>query len=99
LAHELQRAVRRRGRQVQGRQQRRLGIVGGKQSGMKESTLAGFFAGETPVERLSRDLVDVVETDTLRSGRNLILDLANDFEVTPVHLVRLCDAFLSGGLD
>jgi hypothetical protein len=66
---------------------------------MRESALARFFAGEEPAEVLRGDLVDIVGTNTLRVGQNLVTDLATDMEITPVYLIRLCDAFLAGELD
>ena len=65
---------------------------------MKESTLAAFLSGGTDAVRLRTGLEDVVGTDTLRSGENLVNDLAADTTIRIDHMVRLCDAYLAGDL-
>ena len=48
---------------------------------------------------LRDDLMDVVGASSLRTGENLVADLATDIEVTRLHLVQLCDAFITGELN
>ena len=66
---------------------------------MKESTLATYLSGGIDAVGLRADLADVVGTDTLRSGENLLSDLSADITIRLDHLVRLCDAYLAGDLD
>lgn len=66
---------------------------------MKESTLAKFLSGEVGAGVLRHDLANVVGTNTLRAGENLIIDLSVDLEIGKDHLIRLCEKFLNGDLD
>lgn len=65
---------------------------------MRETTLHNFFAGSGSIQELRSGLADVVGKSTLRTGANLISDLAHDFGITPQHLLKICDAFLLGEL-
>ena len=65
---------------------------------MKESTLAQVLSGATDAAALRADLADVIGTDTLRTGDNMIPDLPRETVITGEHLILLCDMFLAGDL-
>ncbi len=62
---------------------------------MYEEVLMRFFLGKASVRELAHDLAG-----SLVEGRDVtyhpIKDMSDDFEVRPEHLVRACDAVLSG---
>jgi len=66
---------------------------------MRESVLAEFLSGKVIAGELRLELADVVGTNTLQVGENMILDLSSDLEIGRDHLIRLCEAFLKGDLD
>jgi hypothetical protein len=65
---------------------------------MRESTLAAFLSGAADAIALRGDVADVLGTDTLQAGEDMVCDLSIDARVRLDHLVRLCDACLAGDL-
>ena len=66
---------------------------------MHESVLRDYFLGLVDESRLSEDLAgSVVKTSYDVKTHYVTADLAGDFEVNADHLIRLCDAFLTGKL-
>ena len=65
---------------------------------MHEATLRDFLAGTVDADAVRRDLVGTVEQLGERVYRHHIASLAGEFDVTPLQLVRLCDAVLAGDL-
>ena len=64
---------------------------------MREAVLCEFFRGSASVAELRADLAGTVfQCGKVREY--VIADMAADFEVTPAHLVRACDAVLAGEL-
>jgi hypothetical protein len=66
---------------------------------MHESVLRDYFTGETDAAALRADLSGAVVATGPRSSSQHIVDMTADFELRPEHLVRLCDAVLSGELE
>src|ERR1051325_8085937 len=66
---------------------------------MHESVLRDYFAGKTGAAELRADLSGAVVATGPRSSSQHIQDMAADFELRPEHLIRLCDAVLSGELE
>ena len=64
---------------------------------MHEEVLKRFFLGEASAKEFADDLAD-----SLAEGQDVsclrVRDMRDDFRVRPEHLVRLCDAVLSGAL-
>lgn len=66
---------------------------------MHESILRDFFDGRASAGDLRADLVGAVVQTAENVFTHKIVDMDADFEVTPDHLVRVCDAVLSGELE
>jgi hypothetical protein len=64
-----------------------------------EELLRQFFEGAAPGSRLARDLEGALVPDGLQLTRHPIVDMVEDFEVQPHHLVRVCDAVLNGEIE
>jgi|SRR5687767_9293769 len=65
---------------------------------MHAETLRSFFEGQISSSALAEDLRGAWEP-LRRSGKRFIWnDLSTEFPVTPDHLVRVCDAAISGAL-
>jgi hypothetical protein len=66
---------------------------------MRESVLRDYFLGVVDESRLSEDLAgSAVKTSYDVITHYVTDDFAGDFEVKSIHLIRLCDAFLTGKL-
>lgn len=65
---------------------------------MHESVLRGYLAGRTDSAALRADLSGAVVVTGPHSSSQHIVDMTTDFDLRPEHLVRLCDAVLSGEL-
>ena len=66
---------------------------------MRESVLRDYFLGIVDELRLSEDLAgSAVKTSYDVITHYITDDFAGDFEVKTNHLIRLCDAFLTGKL-
>ena len=65
---------------------------------MHESLLRDYFAGVTDAAALRADLSGAVVATGSRSSSQHIVDMTTESELRPEHLVRLCDAVLSGEL-
>lgn len=66
---------------------------------MRESVLRDYFLGLVNESRLIEDLAGSVEqTSCDVIGHHIASDLSQDFAVEPTHLIKLCDAVLSGKL-
>ena len=66
---------------------------------MRESVLAKFLSGEISAALLRLELVNVIGTNTLQAGKNMVLDLSFDLEISRDHLIRLCETFLKGDIN
>jgi hypothetical protein len=66
------------------------------QSGLREATLRDFFLGVASAEDLAADLAGALVPGGESVTFHPIVDMGEEFEVTPNHLVRLCDAVLAG---
>ncbi len=64
---------------------------------MRETILRDFFLGLCSVQQLGDDLKGSVDPSTGLS-ENPIEDMDTDFEVTPEHVIAVCDAVLAGEL-
>lgn len=65
---------------------------------MHEEVLKRFFDGEASAKELAADLSgSLVERRDVTC--HTVKDMRDDFEVRPEHLVRVCDAVLSGELE
>jgi hypothetical protein len=66
---------------------------------VKEQVLKEFFEGRASAEELAADL----DGSIVRRGRDVIehhiVDMAEQFALTPDHLVALCDAVLAGAVE
>ena len=62
---------------------------------MHERLLRDFFLGAASAGELSRDLQGSLAPSGHQMTRHPIVDMDEDFEVHPEHLVRLCDAVLA----
>ncbi|HET7437428.1 MAG TPA: hypothetical protein VFN10_22175 [Thermoanaerobaculia bacterium] len=65
---------------------------------MREQTLRDFFIGAATVHQLADDL----KGSLIRRGRvteHPIVDMSDEFHVTAHHLLKLCDAALTGQID
>ena len=66
---------------------------------MRESVLRDYFLGFVDESRLSEDLAgSVVKTSYDVITHYITGDLSGNFEVNSNHLIRLCDAILTGKL-
>jgi len=66
---------------------------------MNARVLRDFFEDRIEASVLNADLRDAFEQTSLDSFRLRMTDLTEDFAVRSEHLVKLCDAVLSGRLD
>lgn len=66
---------------------------------MKEATLRDFFLGRVDGIVLAADMVGALVTAGPNERRHPIEDMVEGFTVNPGHLVRVCDAVLSGAID
>jgi hypothetical protein len=64
---------------------------------MHEAILRDFLSGATDTAALREDLIGAVDRSE-GFHRHHIVDMAEAFSVTAAHLVRLCDAVISGSL-
>src|SRR5512140_851864 len=64
---------------------------------MREEALRQFFLGELSAAALDQDCEGSVTTEGINSYHD-IEDMVSQFEVQPEHLVRVCNAVLSGEL-
>ena len=65
---------------------------------MQESILKDYFLGVVDESRLSEDLEGSVVQTSFDVITHYVDPMDSDFRVEPVHLVKLCDAVLSGVL-
>jgi hypothetical protein len=65
---------------------------------MHEQTLRDFMAGTGTVAELRSDLEHAIVERGHGSYEHPIVPMVDAFELTPEHLVRLCDAVLAGEL-
>lgn len=66
---------------------------------MRESVLRDYFLGLVDESRLSEDLAgSAVKTSYDVITHYITDDFTGDFEITSIHLISLCDAFLTGKL-
>jgi hypothetical protein len=63
---------------------------------MREAVLRDFFEGRLSAASLTRDLYGALVTENSRVTRHRIVDMAEEFEVRPAHLIMLCNAVLDG---
>ncbi|MDQ3820273.1 MAG: hypothetical protein M3362_21685 [Acidobacteriota bacterium] len=66
---------------------------------MHESTLKDYFLGMIDESRLNHDLEGSVVHTSLDMITHYVNPMDSDFQVEPTHLVKLCDAVLSGKLN
>jgi hypothetical protein len=66
---------------------------------MHAEILKAFLLGRVTATELSRDLDVAWEPSGSQSQRFVFQDLLEDFEVSPEHLVRVCDAVLAGEIE
>ena|ERR1051325_1128794 len=64
-----------------------------------ESVLKDYFLGVIDESRLDEDLAGSVVQTSLDVLTHYVNPMDSDFRVEPAHLVRLCDAVLSGKLN
>lgn len=62
---------------------------------MHEQTLREFFEGRASAETLADDLVGSLQTKG-NVTHHPIVDMKDEFCVTPEHLMRVCDAVIQG---
>lgn len=65
---------------------------------MHEQVLREYFSGSTSAAELRRDLEGALVRTSAHVTRHPIVDMSDDFEVRPEHLIRVCDAVLAGEL-
>jgi len=65
---------------------------------VQEDVLRRFFKGEIGTATLAVDLAGALVPKGEETTFHPIKDMDVEFEVQPEHLVRVCDAVLSGGL-
>ncbi len=65
---------------------------------MHEEVLRRFFEGAAETTDLTRDLHGALVPDGSGVTRHPIVDMAEQFEVRPTHLVKVCDAVLGGSV-
>jgi hypothetical protein len=65
---------------------------------MRESVLRDFFVGKVAASDLARDLDTGHSQGKGVEHYSVGEDLVGEFRVSPVHLVKVCDAFLAGNL-
>ena len=65
---------------------------------MREVVLRDFFAGAISGKELHADLVGALVRESPVVTNHPIVDMNEDFEVTPAHLLRVCDAFAENQL-
>jgi len=65
---------------------------------MHESVLKDFFLGKATAEELKNDLTGTLARTGKQSTQVGIVDMDSEFEVFPEHLIRVCDAVISGTL-
>jgi hypothetical protein len=65
---------------------------------MREEILRRFFEGAAEATDLARDLQGALAPDGPGMTRHPIVDMAEEFEVRPIHLVKVCDAVLDGSV-
>ena len=66
---------------------------------MHESILKDYFLGVIDESRLNEDLEGSVVQTSLDVITHYVDPMDSDFQVEPAHLVKLCDAVLSGKLN
>jgi hypothetical protein len=64
---------------------------------MQEAILRDFLSGAADAQALRHDLIGAVDASE-GFHRHHIVDMRESFPVTAAHLVRLCDAVISGSL-
>ena len=65
---------------------------------MHEEVLRRFFEGVADPSDLARDLHGALVPDGPDVTRHPIVDMVEEFEVQPCHLVKVCDAVLDGSV-
>jgi hypothetical protein len=65
---------------------------------MHESVLRDYFLGRIDESRLSDDLAGSVVQTSHDVFTHYVDQMDGDFQVDPIHLVKVCDAVLSGDL-
>ena len=65
---------------------------------MHEQTLRDFMTGDATAAELRRDLANAIVQRGHDSYEHPIVPMVDPFDLTPQHLVRLCDAILAGDL-
>jgi len=65
---------------------------------MRESTLRQFFEGHDKIQALREELIAATKKRGPNWSSQVIISMDSDFEVTPKHLVLLCDEVLLGML-
>ena len=65
---------------------------------MREQVLKKFFCGEASVEELLNDVKDTFIRKGI-IGHHPIKDMEEDYKVTSIDLLKLCDAVLAGHLE
>ena len=66
---------------------------------MHESILKDYFLGMVDESRLNEDLEGSVVRTSIDVITHYVNPMESDFRVEPAHLVKLCDAVLSGKLN
>lgn len=66
---------------------------------MHGAVLRGFFQGSVSTQELARDLDEAWQVVGPQSRHFIWSDIDASFEITSEHLVRLCEAVLTGGLE
>ena len=66
---------------------------------MHESTLKDYFLGVIDESRLNEDSEGSVVQTSFDVITHYVNPMDSDFQVEPAHLIKLCDAVLSGKLD
>ena len=65
---------------------------------MHESVLRDYFLGQINASRLGEDLAESIVQTSHDVFTHYVNEMDGDFQVDPAHLVKLCDAVLSGDL-
>lgn len=60
--------------------------------------MADYFSGAIELPALREEVASIVGKNGLRTGREMFLDLDVYIEVSPAHLVGLCDAVIGDEL-
>jgi len=66
---------------------------------MREEVLRKFFLGQITASRLAQDLRGSLVDSGSTLTHHPIVDMNLDFDVRPEHLIKVCDAVLSGTIE